>query len=193
MRRYRSGGSVITFARIARIPPSNIWNGSATASTQSSSSRKRLPSCLLRGRFLSTSSVLRRRKACLAGCPMATTSSWATTATTAATAGPGDLSPRETSSARSSTYSNDVHERQAKEYPVKRFFRCLSFALVSLSACTAEGVYEGSRAYDKAVKSTPMEKSKEELPSYDQYEKERRGGGKERRECSSQDPCRSSL
>ena len=67
---------------------------------------------------------------------------------------------------------------------MKRFFVCLSFALVStaLSACTAEGIYEGSRAYSKAVKSTPMEKSKEELPGYDQYEKERRGGGKERRE-----------
>ena len=73
---------------------------------------------------------------------------------------------------------------QAKEYPVKRFFRCLAFALVSavLSARTAEGIYEGSRAYNKAVKSTPMEKSKEGLPSYDQYEKERRGGGKEGRE-----------
>jgi outer membrane biogenesis lipoprotein LolB len=36
---------------------------------------------------------------------------------------------------------------------VKRFFRCLSFALVSalLSACTAEGIYEGSRAYNKVV------------------------------------------
>src|SRR5712671_1331427 len=115
---------------------------------------------------------------------MATISSWVTTATTAATAGPGGLSPRETSSARSSTYSNDVHDRLAKEYPVKRFFRCLSFALVSaaLSACTAEGVYEGSRAYNKAVKSTPMEKSKEELPSYDQYERERRSAAKERSE-----------
>src|SRR6266850_3399349 len=110
MRRYRSGGSVITFARIARIPPSNIWNGSASTSTQSSSSRKRLLSCLLRERFLSTSSALRPRKACLAGCPMATTSSWVTTATTAATAEPGDSSRRETSSARSSTYSNDVHD-----------------------------------------------------------------------------------
>ena len=67
---------------------------------------------------------------------------------------------------------------------MKGFFRCLSFAFVSaaLSACTAEGIYEGSRAYNKAIKSTPMERSKEELPSYDQYEKERRGGGEERRE-----------
>ena len=67
---------------------------------------------------------------------------------------------------------------------MKRFFQRLSFALVSavLSACTAEGVYEGSRAYDTAIKSTPMEKSKEELPSYDQYERERRGAGKEGRE-----------
>ena len=67
---------------------------------------------------------------------------------------------------------------------MKRFLRCLSFALVStaLPACTAEGIYEGSRAYNKTIKSTPMERSKEELPSYDQYEKERRGGGKEGRE-----------
>src|SRR6266850_3681365 len=107
MRRYRSGGSAITFARIARIPPSDTWNGSATKSTRSSSSRKRLLSCLLRGRFLSTSSALRPRKACLAGYPMATTSSWVTTATTAATAEPGDSSPRETSSARFSTYSSE--------------------------------------------------------------------------------------
>ena len=60
----------------------------------------------------------------------------------------------------------------------------LLFALVSttFSACTAEGIYEGSRAYNKAVKSTPMEKSKEDLPAYDQYEKERRGATKERSE-----------
>jgi len=67
---------------------------------------------------------------------------------------------------------------------VKRYFLFLFFAFVStaFSACTAEGIYEGSRAYNKTIKSTPMERSKEELPSYDQYEKERRGGGKERRE-----------
>ena len=67
---------------------------------------------------------------------------------------------------------------------MKGFFLPLFLAFVStvLSACTAEGIYEGSRAYNKAIESTPMEKSKEELPSYDQYEKERRGGGKERKE-----------
>ena len=67
---------------------------------------------------------------------------------------------------------------------MKGFFLSLFFAFVStaLSACTAEGIYEGSRAYNKTIKSTPMERSKEELPSYDQYEKERRGGGKEGRE-----------
>src|SRR5207302_11253664 len=60
---------------------------------------------------------------------------------------------------------------------LKGFFPFSFFAIVSmaLSACTAEGIYEGSRAYNKAIKSTPMEKSKDELPSYDQYEKERRG------------------
>ena len=70
------------------------------------------------------------------------------------------------------------------ENVVKRFFLFLSVAFVStaFSACTAEGIYEGSRAYNKAIKSTPMEKSKEELPSYDQYEKERRGAAKERSE-----------
>jgi len=39
--------------------------------------------------------------------------------------------------------------------------------------------FEGSRAYNKAIKSTPMEKSKDELPSCDQYEKERRGAAEE--------------
>jgi len=57
----------------------------------------------------------------------------------------------------------------------------LSLLLVSLfAACSTEqvsrGIYEGSRTYDKAVQSTPLEKSKNELPDYDQYEKERRGG-----------------
>jgi len=48
-----------------------------------------------------------------------------------------------------------------------------------LAACSTEdaarGIYEGSRAYDKAIQSTPLEKSKGELPPYDQYEKERQG------------------
>ena len=56
-----------------------------------------------------------------------------------------------------------------------------AFISTAFSACTAEGIYEGSRAYNKTIKSTPMEKSKEELPGYDQYEKERRGA-KERSE-----------
>jgi len=54
------------------------------------------------------------------------------------------------------------------------------FASQVLTACTTDqlsrGIYEGSKAYDKSIKSTPLEKSKSELPSYDQYEKERRGG-----------------
>ncbi|TMH82147.1 MAG: hypothetical protein E6H45_15510 [Betaproteobacteria bacterium] len=67
---------------------------------------------------------------------------------------------------------------------MKRYFLFLFLAFVStaVSACTAEGIYEGSRAYNKTIKSTPMERSKDELPSYDQYEKERRGGDKEGRE-----------
>ena len=64
---------------------------------------------------------------------------------------------------------------------MRRYFLFLFFAFVStaFSACTAEGIYEGSRAYNKTIKSTPMERSKEELPSYDQYERERRGAGRE--------------
>jgi len=64
---------------------------------------------------------------------------------------------------------------------VKGFFPSLFFAFVAtaFSACTMEGIYEGSRAYNKAIKSTPMEKSKEDLPGYDQYEMERRGVAKE--------------
>jgi len=54
------------------------------------------------------------------------------------------------------------------------------FASQVLAACTtgqvSRGIYEGSRAYNKSIESTPLEKSKSELPSYDQYEKERRGG-----------------
>ena len=54
------------------------------------------------------------------------------------------------------------------------------FASQVLAACTtdqvARGIYEGSKAYNKSIESTPLEKSKSEPPSYDQYEKERRGG-----------------
>ena len=60
---------------------------------------------------------------------------------------------------------------------MKRFFLCLFFAFVStaFSACTAEGMYESGRIYNKSLKGTPMEQSKEELPGYDEYQKERRG------------------
>jgi hypothetical protein len=61
----------------------------------------------------------------------------------------------------------------------KRIFAVALALLPTLAACTTEqvsrGVYEGSRAYNKSVESTPLEKSKNELPDYDQYEKERRG------------------
>jgi hypothetical protein len=68
-----------------------------------------------------------------------------------------------------------------QENAVMRFNAILSLLLAAaLPACTTEqaarGVYEGSRAYNKATQSTPLEKSKSDLPDYDQYEKERRGG-----------------
>ncbi len=65
---------------------------------------------------------------------------------------------------------------------MRRFYRWMvpAFLGATLCACTTEqasrNVYEGARAYDKSLKSTPMERSKGELPSYDEYEKERRGG-----------------
>jgi len=67
---------------------------------------------------------------------------------------------------------------------VRRYFLFLFCAFIptAFSACTAEGIYEGSRAYNKTIKSTPMEKSKDELPSYDQYEKERRGVARQSKE-----------
>jgi len=43
-------------------------------------------------------------------------------------------------------------------------------------------MYESSRIYNKALKGTPMEQSKDELPSYDQYQKERRGTVEEKAE-----------
>jgi len=56
-----------------------------------------------------------------------------------------------------------------------------SFLVTVFSGCTFEqisrNVYEGAKVYDKSLKSTPLEKSTSDLPSYDQYEKERRGGG----------------
>ena len=67
---------------------------------------------------------------------------------------------------------------------MKRFPLCLSFAFVStaFSACTAEGMYESGRIYNKSLKGTPMEQSKEELPGYDEYQKERRGDAKEKKD-----------
>ena len=65
--------------------------------------------------------------------------------------------------------------------PMRRGLRLLSLLLSSLfAACSTEqvsrGVYEGSRTYNKNIESTPLEKSKNELPPYDQFEKERREG-----------------
>jgi hypothetical protein len=58
----------------------------------------------------------------------------------------------------------------------------LPFLIICAAAsasCTTEeaarGIYEGSRTYNKSVESTPLEKSKNELPPYDQFDKERRG------------------
>jgi hypothetical protein len=38
----------------------------------------------------------------------------------------------------------------------------------------SRNVYEGSRVYNESLKSTPLEKPKNDLPGYDEYDKERR-------------------
>ena len=69
---------------------------------------------------------------------------------------------------------------------MKRFFPFLFLAFVStaFTGCTAEGMYESGRIYNKALKGTPMESSKEELPGYDQYQKERRGAAGEKKDAA---------
>jgi hypothetical protein len=63
---------------------------------------------------------------------------------------------------------------------MRNLFRFAMTALLAaaLSACTTEqmsrNLYEGVRAHNESFKSTPME-SKSELPSYDEYDKARRG------------------
>jgi len=56
----------------------------------------------------------------------------------------------------------------------------LHVVALTLAGCSAnqaaQGIYEGSRAYNKSIESTRLEKSKNELPPYDQFEKERRDG-----------------
>jgi len=53
-----------------------------------------------------------------------------------------------------------------------------AFCVTTFSGCTSEqmsrNVYEGSRVYNESLKSTPLEKPKNDLPGYDEYEKERR-------------------
>src|SRR5262249_23567813 len=82
----------------------------------------------------------------------------------------------------------DVRRAAAADRPQGRSWSMTRFVVLGvvflspflLSACSAEnlprGIYEGSRAYNKSIESTPLEKSKNELPPYDQFEKERRGG-----------------
>ena len=72
---------------------------------------------------------------------------------------------------------------------MKKFFLFAFLALESaaFSACTAEGMYESSRIYNKALKGTPMEQSKDELPDYDQYQKERRGTAEPKKDDAASD------
>jgi len=53
----------------------------------------------------------------------------------------------------------------------------LMLAATALSGCGAEqmlrNAYESMRSYNKAVESTPLQTSRDELPNYDEYRKER--------------------
>lgn len=58
-------------------------------------------------------------------------------------------------------------------------FVVLAFFTIQFSACAFEhisrNIYEGVRVHSESLKSTPMEKSKGESMSYEQYERERQG------------------
>jgi hypothetical protein len=72
-------------------------------------------------------------------------------------------------------------------YAMNRFpgFLILTLVVTLLSACTAEqfsrNAYEGARVHNESFKATPLENSKSEPMSYEQYEKERRSGSSEAR------------
>lgn len=63
---------------------------------------------------------------------------------------------------------------------MKAFHRVLilAFGTLAVSACSAmevsRNLYEGVKAHNESYKATPMERTKGEGLSYDQYEKERK-------------------
>jgi len=60
------------------------------------------------------------------------------------------------------------------------FLRALgaAFVISSIAGCSsaeiARNVYEGGRAYDESLRSTPLEKSRTPAPAFDEYDRERR-------------------
>jgi uncharacterized lipoprotein len=53
-----------------------------------------------------------------------------------------------------------------------------AFVISSIAGCSsaeiARNVYEGGRAYDESLRSTPLEKSRTPAPGFDEYDRERR-------------------
>ena len=47
-----------------------------------------------------------------------------------------------------------------------------------LGGCTSRelsrNIYEGARAHEESLRSTPLERSRDPLPSFEEYERERR-------------------
>ena len=62
----------------------------------------------------------------------------------------------------------------------------LAFGTVAVSACStadvSRNVFEGIKANNESYKSTPIERTKAEGLSYDQYEKERKASTADRSE-----------
>ena len=62
----------------------------------------------------------------------------------------------------------------------------LAFGTVAVSACStadvSRNVFEGIKAHNESYKTTPMERTKGEGLSYDQYERERKAAAASRSE-----------
>jgi hypothetical protein len=74
------------------------------------------------------------------------------------------------------------------------FLRALgaAFVISSIAGCSsaeiARNVYEGGRAYDENLRSTPLEKSRTPAPAFDEYDRERRAPAATPSTCGKSEP-----
>ena len=56
----------------------------------------------------------------------------------------------------------------------------VALGVMAISGCASQqmsrNVYEGARIYNESLKSTPLERPQSDVPTYDEYEKERQSG-----------------